>query len=98
MAGDKRDPLHEINARRWSVGGALTAVMMTTYFVFILLVAFAKSTVGALLGDVSVGILLGAGTIVMAPLLTLVYVRWANRTYDPAVEALRTNTRTDEES
>jgi uncharacterized membrane protein (DUF485 family) len=64
--------------------------MMIAYFGFILLVAFAKPTAGELLGDVvSVGILVGAGVIVLAPVLTALYVRWANRSYDPAVAALR---------
>jgi uncharacterized membrane protein (DUF485 family) len=94
---DKGDALHRINARRWRVGGVLTALMMSAYFAFILLVAFAKSTVGALLGDVSVGIVLGASVIVLAPVLTMVYVRWANRVYDPEVEALRSSS-SDEES
>lgn len=97
MAVDKGEALHKINARRWRVGGALTALMMTAYFAFILLVAFAKSTVGALLGDVSVGILLGASVIALAPLLTMLYVRWANRVYDPEVEAIRSQL-SDEES
>jgi uncharacterized membrane protein (DUF485 family) len=98
MAVDKGEALHKINARRWRVGGVLTAVMMAGYFTFILLVAFAKDTVGRLVGDVSVGILLGASVIVLAPLLTMVYVRWANRVYDPEVAAIRTAALTDEES
>jgi uncharacterized membrane protein (DUF485 family) len=95
---DKGEALHEINARRWRVGGVLTALMMSAYFAFILLVAFAKSTVGALLGDVSVGIVLGASVIVLAPLLTMLYVRWANRVYDPHIETLRSSSLPDEES
>ena len=98
MASEKGEALHEINARRWRVGGVLTALMMVGYFSFILIVAFAKSTAGTLLGDVSVGIVLGASVIVLAPLLTMVYVRWANRTYDPHVAKLRASARPDEES
>ena len=75
--------------KRWRIGAALTAVMMAAYFGFILLVALAKDTAGALVGDASVGILVGAGVIVLAPILTAIYVRWANRHYDPAVRALR---------
>jgi uncharacterized membrane protein (DUF485 family) len=77
--------------RRWIVGGVLTAIMMVAYFGFILLVAFAKETAGTLLlGDrVSVGIVLGAALIVLAPVLIAIYVRWANRVYDPAVRVLR---------
>jgi uncharacterized membrane protein (DUF485 family) len=85
------DDLHRLVARRWRVGGLLTAVMVIAYFGFILLVAFDKETAGTLiLGDrVSVGIVLGAVLIVLAPILIAIYVRWANRSYDPQVEALR---------
>jgi len=78
-------------ARRWRVGGVLTAVMMAAYFGFILLVAFDKESAGELLagGRVSLGIVLGALVIILAPVLTTIYVRWANRHYDPAIKALR---------
>ena len=64
-------------ARRWRVSVVLTAVMIVAYFGFIALVAFAKPTAGTLLFDnrVSVGILLGAAVIVLAPVLTWIYVR-----------------------
>lgn len=85
------DPLRRVVAKRWRVGAVLTAVMMLAYFGFILLVAFAKPFVGELLagGQVSVGIVIGAAVIVLAPVLTAIYVRWANRSYDPAIAALR---------
>ncbi|MGN6109110.1 MAG: DUF485 domain-containing protein [Kofleriaceae bacterium] len=78
-------------ARRWRIGAVLTVAMTAAYLGFLLLVAFDKPTAGRLVaGDrVSIGILLGAGVIVLAPLLTAIYVRWANRHYDPAVRALR---------
>ena len=64
--------------------------MVAVYFGFVLLVAFAKDTVASLVGDtVSVGILLGAGTILIAPILTGIYVWWANRSYDAAAAELR---------
>jgi uncharacterized membrane protein (DUF485 family) len=80
-----------VMARRWRIGAALTAVMMLAYFGFIVLVAFAKPTAGALIGEgrVSIGIVLGAAVIVIAPVLTAIYVRWANRHYDAAVKALK---------
>lgn len=92
MSSDDDDAeLQRIVARRGRLGAALTAVMMTAYFGFILLVAFAKPTAGQLLADdrVSLGIVLGAAVIVLAPILTAVYVRWANRHYDAAVRTLR---------
>lgn len=91
MSDQSRDELNRLVGRRWRIGGILTAVMMVAYFGFILLVAFAKPTAGELVagGRVSIGILVGASVIVLAPLLTSIYVRWANRHYDPAVKALR---------
>lgn len=91
MTTDGEEALRKLVARRWRVGAVLTAVMMAAYFGFVLLVAFAKPFVGTLIagGRVSVGIAIGAGVIVLAPLLTAIYVRWANRRYDPAVHALR---------
>ena len=86
-----QDELHKVVVRRWRIGSALTAVMMIAYFSFILLVALDKDAAGALIaGDrVSLGIVLGAALIVIAPVLIAIYVRWANRHYDPAIQALR---------
>lgn len=88
---DDRAALRQLAARRWRIAIALTAVMVAGYFGFILLIAFAKPTAGArFAGDrLSVGIALGAAVIVLAPVLTGIYVRWANRRYDAALAALR---------
>jgi uncharacterized membrane protein (DUF485 family) len=85
------EELRKLVARRWRIGAVLTAVMIAAYFGFILLVAFGKDVAGTLLADdrVSVGIILGAAVIVLAPLLTTIYVRWANRHYDRALDAHR---------
>ena|SRR5688572_26309858 len=94
-AGDTRrvsdEKLMAVVRKRWRIGAVLTAFMMLAYFGFILLVAFAKPFVGTLVADgsVSLGILIGAGVIALAPVLTAIYVRWANRHYDPAVASLR---------
>jgi uncharacterized membrane protein (DUF485 family) len=90
MADDPE--LHKLVARRWRVGGILTAVMVVAYFGFIFLVAFDKDSAGSLIagGRVSVGIVLGAALIVLAPILIAIYVRWANRSNDPQIEQLRT--------
>lgn len=86
-----RDRLEALVRRRFRIGAVLTLVMMLGYFGFIALVAFGKPTAGTLLagGRVSVGIVVGACVIVLAPVLTALYVRWANRRYDPAVAELR---------
>ncbi|MBK7536882.1 MAG: DUF485 domain-containing protein [Myxococcales bacterium] len=83
--------LAALAARRGRLAALLTTIMMIGYFGFIGLVAFAKPTAGTLLagGRVSVGIVAGACVIVLAPILTSIYVRWANRHYDVAVRRLR---------
>jgi uncharacterized membrane protein (DUF485 family) len=85
------EELRRVVARRWRLTAVLTAVMMVLYFGFVALVAFDKDAAGALLaGDrLSVGIVLGAVLILVAPILTAIYVRWANRTYDRAIAAAR---------
>ncbi len=88
------DELRKVITRRWRIGAGLTALMMAGYFGFILLVAFNKPLAGTLIagGRVSVGIVIGAGVIVLAPVLTSIYVRWANRHHDAAIAAVRSRT------
>jgi uncharacterized membrane protein (DUF485 family) len=82
--------LLELAARRWRVAKLLTVAMLVIYFSFLSLVAFAKPTMGQLLvPGLSLGMLLGALQIVAAWLLTGIYVRWANRRYDPELRRLR---------
>jgi uncharacterized membrane protein (DUF485 family) len=76
--------LRALARRRWRVALALTMLMVIVYFGFILLIAYQKPLMGSRIGSgLSVGILLGALVIVAAWLLTMVYVHWANRIYDP---------------
>ena len=64
--------------------------MMLAYFGFILLVAFDKPLLGTLVArGLSLGMLLGALVIVVAWVLTWVYVRWANEHYDASLRRLR---------
>ena len=80
---------HVDSARR-RMATALTAAMMVIYFGFILLVAYAKPFLAQpVVPGLSVGIALGALVIVAAWALIWVYVRWANRHYDTAIEAAR---------
>ncbi len=77
--------------RRRRFTWALTGVMLTAYLAFILLIAFDKSfmaqPIGA--GVTSIGIVLGFGVIVLAIVLTGLYVRRAAREFDPLTDALR---------
>jgi uncharacterized membrane protein (DUF485 family) len=89
--GEGRDAeLRALARARTRVAFALTLVVVVVYFGFIGAVAFARPLLARLvMPGVSLGILFGALVIVAAWLLTLVYVRWANTRYDPALHALR---------
>jgi uncharacterized membrane protein (DUF485 family) len=83
----REQALRSLARRRWRVATALTLGMLTTYFGFVLSVAFAREALGTILvPGLSVGIVLGAGVIVTAWILTVVYAVWANRRYDTALE------------
>ena len=91
---DHDDRLAELTRAQRKLALGLTAAMMAVYFGFILLVAFDKPLLGRLLRPgLSLGTLLGVLVIVAAWVLIWVYVRWANRHYDPAVRALRAGRR-----
>ena len=63
--------------------------MMVLYFGFILLVAYAKPLLARIVvPGLSLGVLLGALVIVAAWVLIWIYVRWANTSYDAAIDAL----------
>jgi uncharacterized membrane protein (DUF485 family) len=82
--------LRALANRRWRVSLWLTAAMMFVYFGFILLVAFNKELMGkTLVPGLSIGILLGALTIVTAWILIYIYVRWTNNNYDEQLENIR---------
>lgn len=93
------DDIHHIAAKRWQYAIILSILMLVAYFGFILLVAFNRpflSTIimyvekaGASVPALSWGILIGALVIVFAWVLTLLYVRWANTTYDREIASIR---------
>ena len=86
MAAD----LQTIAAARARIAAALTIVMMVVYFGFILLIAYDKALLATILAPgLSLGIVLGTLVIAVAWLVTWLYVRWANRHYDTALERLR---------
>lgn len=86
---DRETALRALAARRWRVALALTTAMVVTYFGFLFLVAYAKALAGTLIAPgLSLGIVLGALVIVVAWIVTGVYVVWANRVYDRELDAL----------
>lgn len=91
MSSRFHEQLRALAARRFRIAIVLTSLMMIAYFGFVLLIAFDKPLMGSLIGGghVSLGVVIGALVIVLAPLLTGTYVRWANRHYDEALSALK---------
>lgn len=86
---ERAKALTALAAERWRVSLLLTLTMMFIYFGFILLIAFDKPLMGALvLPGLSLGILLGALVIVSAWVLIFIYVRWANNSYDDKIAQL----------
>jgi len=80
------NPIHTIAAKRWTIALTLSALMLVIYLGFILLVAFGKPLLSILLTQgLSLGILLGALTIISCWILSIIYVIWANSRYDEAV-------------
>ncbi|TKD52367.1 DUF485 domain-containing protein [Sphingomonas baiyangensis] len=81
-----RDPRYIALVRRRSrFTWGLSAVMLVGYFGFILAVAFAKPLLArpiAAGGVTSWGIAIGFGVILLAIVLTGIYVRRANRDFD----------------
>lgn len=82
--------LSAVAATRWRVAIVLTGAMITVYFGFILLIAYARPVLARrIVPGLSLGILLGALVIVTSWILTWVYVRWANTRYDAELRQLR---------
>ncbi len=85
----REQKLKALTRHRWQVAIGLTFLMTAIYFGFMLLVAYQKEFVKRqIVPGLSWGVLLGAGVIVAAWLLTFIYVKWANH-YDRLVESIR---------
>lgn len=77
-------------SKRWKVSMTLLALLFVSYYGYILLVATNKELVSQKIGEVTtLAIPLGIAAIVFAWVLTAFYVAWANKSYDPEVERLR---------
>jgi uncharacterized membrane protein (DUF485 family) len=77
-------------ARRSRLGWTLAGIMLVAYVAFLLVIAFDKALLAQPIagGATSLGIPVGVGLILLAIVLTGVYVRAANRDFDPAMNAL----------
>jgi uncharacterized membrane protein (DUF485 family) len=77
-------------AKRWKVSITLTALLFIIYYGYILLVGYNKEFLAQKVGVyTNYGILFGVLTIVLSWVLTVIYVIWANTSYDKEVEELK---------
>ena len=73
--------------KKWSVSLSMTALMLAIYFGFILVLAFNQGVLAQRIGEhMTLGIPVGLGVILSACVLTGLYVRWANTSYDRSVK------------
>ncbi|OUR72137.1 hypothetical protein A9Q78_07455 [Methylophaga sp. 41_12_T18] len=75
---------HQLVKQRSRWVWSLSAVILTMYFSFILLIAFSPEWLGQSLsgGVITIGIPIGVFIIVMAFILTGIYVHKANKDFD----------------
>lgn len=84
------DLFHQVVRKRRTVSISLTSIMLAVYFGFILLIAFNKPFLTIRVGEhITLGLILGIGVIVFAWILTGIYIRWANTSYDRSVKDLK---------
>jgi len=75
--------------KKWSVSLSMTALMLVIYFGFILLLAFNKQVLAQKIGEhMTLGMPIGLGVILSACVMTGLYVRWANTSYDRSVKSI----------
>ncbi len=91
LARIEQDPNYqELVRRRSSLGWMLSLIMLIIYFGFILLVAYAPKFLGTPIGTgvTTIGIPIGLSVIALAFVLTGIYVRKANSSYDTLIRRI----------
>ncbi len=84
----QRNPKYQqLVKERLSFGWTLSVIMLTTYFGFILMIAYAPKFLGIPIGTgvMTIGIPIGLFVIVSAFVLVGIYVRRANAVYDSLI-------------
>jgi len=84
------DPVFlKVISKRNAIAYSLTAIMLICYFVFVVLLAYDPAFLAKPVGNSTLGIPLGIGVIIIACILTGIYVFWANKHYDEQLKQLR---------
>jgi uncharacterized membrane protein (DUF485 family) len=78
--------LDDIIRRKWIVSLSLSTIVIVVYFTFLGMLALNREFFkGQFWGNITVGIPIGIGLIIMAWLLTGIYVLWANKCHDASL-------------
>ncbi|HET9822838.1 MAG TPA: DUF485 domain-containing protein [Burkholderiaceae bacterium] len=79
-----------LKSRRSRFGWTLAIAMLVVYYGFILLVAFNKPFLAQRLGEgvTTMGMPVGLGVILFTVLITVIYIRRANREFDDLSERI----------
>ena len=84
------DDFKALRSQKNSISLTLTVLELILYFGFIALIAFNREFLSQkIAGDITVGIPIAVGAIVLSWILTGIYIRWANTRYDRMVKNLR---------
>jgi len=83
-------PFRRLVKRRWMVSSVLSVILFVLYYGFILLIGYNKALLSTRIGDyTTLAIPMGIAVIILSWILTVIYVVWANRSYDPEVARLK---------
>jgi len=76
--------------KRWTISAILTFLLFICYYGFILIIGYGKEFLSQKVGVyTNWGIIFGILTIIIAWVLTAIYVLWANNVYDKEVESIK---------
>jgi uncharacterized membrane protein (DUF485 family) len=79
-----------LSSQKFAISTILTVLELVMYFGFIALIAFNKPFLSQKLsGAITIGIPIAVGTIILSWVLTGIYIRWANNTYDVLVKKVK---------
>ncbi len=68
----------------------VTAGFLVWYFLFVLMSAYAPSFMATkVIGTINIGLIFGLLQFVSTFAITMAYMRWADREFDPTADALR---------
>ena len=79
-----------LSSQKFAISTILTILELVMYFGFIALIAFNKPFLSQKIsGAITIGIPIAVGTIFLSWVLTGIYIRWANNTYDVLVKKVK---------